>query len=181
MPPIQMECSGEMEVFLPVVRREPLCCHTRARPHTIGGQSANRPPRSLARRLVAGPYDAHALTEEGASCQRAAERALHELEDAEQAVASGQARGLIRVNASCPSEGMSLRLAYHAFFSSTRDLTADHVSRTTSLSEKAEPSIRMGALPGSALKARKVAHSRRLICGPPLISNATVSRKGQAI
>ena len=104
MPRIQMERSGEMEVFLRVVEKEGFSAAARSldlTPSAVSKLIARLEGR-LGVRLLARTTRALTLTEEGAAYHRAAGSALQELENAEQAVASGQARGLIRVNASLP-------------------------------------------------------------------------------
>jgi DNA-binding transcriptional LysR family regulator len=110
------------------------------------------------------------LTEEGVAYHRAAGRALQELEDAEQGVASGQAQGLIRINASLPFGSYILAPSIARFLQRQPGLIVD-LSFTDDvvslLSEKADVAIRMGTLPDSALKARKLRQSRRVICASP--------------
>src|SRR5215470_892913 len=104
MPRIPMERSGEMEVFARVVEKGGFSAAARSldlTPSAVSKLIARLEGR-LGVRLLARTTRALTLTEEGAAHHRAAGSALQELENAEQAVASGQARGLIRVNASLP-------------------------------------------------------------------------------
>jgi DNA-binding transcriptional LysR family regulator len=172
MPRIQMERSGEMEVFLRVVEKEGFSAAARSldlTPSAVSKLIARLESR-LGVRLLARTTRAVTLTEEGATYHRAAGSALQELENAEQAVASGQARGLIRVNASLPFGTDIVAPSIPRFLQRQPGLIVD-LSFTDDvvnlLSEKADVAIRMGALPDSALKARKLAQSRRVVCASP--------------
>jgi DNA-binding transcriptional LysR family regulator len=99
-----MDRSGEMEIFLRVVEKGGFSAAARSLDLTPSAVSKliGRLEARLGVRLLARTTRALMLTEEGVAFHRAAGRALQELEDAEQGVASGQGRGLIRINASLP-------------------------------------------------------------------------------
>jgi DNA-binding transcriptional LysR family regulator len=79
-------------------------------------------------------------------------------------------RSLIRVNASLPLGTDIVAPSIPRFLEHQPGLIVD-LSFTDDvvnlLSEKADVAIRMGALPDSALKARKLAQSRRVVCASP--------------
>lgn len=110
------------------------------------------------------------LTEEGLAYYRAAERILQDLNEADRAVATETARGRIRVNASVPFGTSFVGPSVGRFLQNHPNLTVD-LSFTDEVvnlfEEKADVAIRVGDLPDSTLKARKLAQSRRVVCAAP--------------
>jgi DNA-binding transcriptional LysR family regulator len=76
----------------------------------------------------------------------------------------------LRINASLPFGTLHVAPAIPAFLQRHPDLTID-LSLTDDvvnlLEQKADIAIRMGALPDSALVARKLGQSRRVVCASP--------------
>jgi DNA-binding transcriptional LysR family regulator len=172
MPRIAMERSGEMEVFARVIEKGGFSAAARSLDLTPSAVSKliGRLEDRLGVRLLARTTRALSLTSEGEAYYEAAARALRELNEAEQSVSTGRARGRIRVNASFPFGTMFVAPHVGAFLSNHPNLTVD-LSFTDDvvnlLEEKADLAIRMGNLPDSALKARKLGQSRRIVCASP--------------
>lgn len=172
MPRIPMERSGEMEVFARVVEKGGFSVAARSLDLTPSAVSKliGRLEGRLGIRLLARTTRALTLTSEGAAFHQAALRALQALNEADQAVATGTARGRIRVNASLPFGTMFVAPAMPDFLQQNPNLSVD-LSFTDEvvnlLEEKADVAIRMGNLPDSALKARKLAQSCRVVCAAP--------------
>jgi DNA-binding transcriptional LysR family regulator len=172
MPRIPMERSGEMEVFARVVEKGGFSVAARTLDLTPSAVSKliGRLEDRLGVRLLARTTRALTLTSEGVAFHQATLRALQALNEADQAVATGAARGRIRVNASLPFGAMFVAPAMPDFLRQNPNLVVD-LSFTDDvvnlLEEKADVAIRMGNLPDSALKARKLAESRRVVCAAP--------------
>src|SRR6516225_4902761 len=154
MPRIPMERSGEMEVFVRVVRGGGFSAAARTLDLTPSAVSklVARLEERLGARLLARTTRALRLTEEGEEYHRAALRVLQDLNDAEQVIASGAVRGRVRVNASLPFGTMFVAPSIPAFLARHPDLIVD-LSFTDDvvnlLEQKADISIRMGNLPDS--------------------------------
>jgi DNA-binding transcriptional LysR family regulator len=173
MPRIPMERSGEMEVFARVVREGGFSAAARTldlTPSAVSKLIARLEDR-IGTRLLARTTRALRLTEEGEEYHRAALRLLQDLNDAEQAVASGAVRGRVRINASLPFGTMFVAPSIPAFLAGHPDLIVD-LSFTDDvvnlLEQKADIAIRMGNLPDSAMIARKLGQSRRVVCAAPI-------------
>lgn len=179
MPRIVMERSGEMEVFLRVVREGAFSAAARSLDLTPSAVSKlmARLERRLGARLLVRTTRALSLTEEGAAYHRASLRILQELDEADQAAAGGAIRGRVRVSASIPFGAMFVAPALPAFLARHPDLTVD-LSLTDEvvdlMAQKTDVAIRMGTLPDSALVARKLGQSRRMVCAAP----GYLARKG---
>ncbi|MEO8319721.1 MAG: LysR family transcriptional regulator [Bradyrhizobium sp.] len=169
---VLMERSGEMEVFARVVDKASFSAAARSLDLTPSAVSKliGRLEQRLGVRLLARTTRALTLTEEGAVYHRAAERILQDLNEADQAVATGSARGRIRVNASVPLGTSFVAPSIGRFLAAHPNLTVD-LSFTDEvvnlLEENADVAIRVGNLPDSTLKARKLAQSRRVVCASP--------------
>src|SRR5262249_10689401 len=104
-------------------------------------------------------------------------RVIQELNDAEQAVAAGTITGRLRVNASIPFGAMFGPSVAASFLAAHPNVTIDF-SVTDDvvdlLTQNADVAIRMGDLPDSALLARRLGQSRRVVCASP----AYLKRKG---
>jgi len=172
MPRILMERSGEMEVFARVVEKGSFSAAARSLDLTPSAVSKliGRLEARLGTRLLARTTRALTLTEEGATYHRAAQRILQDLNEVDQALATGTARGRIRINASLPLGTAFVAPSIGRFVEDNPNLTVD-LSFTDEvvnlLEEKADVAIRVGDLPDSALKARKLAQSRLVVCASP--------------
>jgi DNA-binding transcriptional LysR family regulator len=169
---ILMERSGEMEVFVRVVREGGFSAAARSldlTPSAVSKLIARLEDR-LGTRLLARTTRAFRLTEEGEAYHHAALRVLQELNDADQAATSGALRGRLRVNASLPFGTMFVAPSIPVFLARHPGLIVD-LSFTDDivnlLEQKADVAIRMGTLPDSAMMARKLGQSRRVICAAP--------------
>jgi DNA-binding transcriptional LysR family regulator len=169
---ILMERSGEMEVFVRVVREGGFSAAARTLDLTPSAVSKliARLEERLGTRLLARTTRALRLTEEGEAYYHAALRVLQDLNDTERAVASGAVRGRLRVNASLPFGTMFVAPSIPSFLARHPDLVVD-LSFTDDvvnlLEQKADVAIRMGNLPDSAMIARKLGQSRRVVCAAP--------------
>jgi DNA-binding transcriptional LysR family regulator len=172
MPRIAMERSGEMEVFVRVVREGGFSAAARTLDLTPSAVSKliARLEERIGTRLLARTTRLLRLTEEGEAYHRAALGVLQDLNDAEQAAASGAVRGRVRVNASLPFGTMFVAPSIPQFLARHPDLIVD-LSFTDDvvnlLEQKADIAIRMGNLPDSAMIARKLGQSRRVVCAAP--------------
>jgi DNA-binding transcriptional LysR family regulator len=121
-------------------------------------------------RLLSRTTRAFRLTEEGEAYHRAALRILQDLNEVDQAAAAGAVHGRVRINASLPFGTMFVAPAIPAFSTRYPDLIID-LSFTDDivnlLEQKADIAIRMGDLPDSALIAKKLGQSRRVVCAAP--------------
>lgn len=172
MPRIPMERSGEMEVFLRVVREGGFSAAARSldlTPSAVSKLIARLEAR-LGARLLVRTTRALTLTEEGLAYQRAALRIVRELDEADQAASAGAVRGRLRINSSIPFGTMFIAPTLPTFMARHPDLIVD-LSLTDDvidlLTVRADVAIRMGTLPDSALIARKLGQSRRIICAAP--------------
>jgi DNA-binding transcriptional LysR family regulator len=167
-----MERSGEMEVFVRVVQEGGFSAAGRTLDLTPSAVSKliARLEERIGTRLLARTTRALRLTEEGEAYHRAALRVLQDLNDTEQAAASGAVRGRVRVNASLPFGTMFVAPSMPRFLARHPDLVVD-LSFTDDvvnlLEQKADIAIRMGNLPDSAMIARKLGQSRRIVCAAP--------------
>ncbi|TWB13739.1 LysR family transcriptional regulator [Nitrospirillum amazonense] len=169
---VQMERSGEMEVFVRVVREGGFSAAARTldlTPSAVSKLIARLEAR-LGARLLNRTTRALTLTDEGRGYLQAAERALRALDDADQAVGAGTVRGRLVINASVPFGTHVLAPALPVFLARHPELTID-LSFTDDvvnlLAQKADLAFRVGTLPDSALVARKLGQSRRVICAAP--------------
>lgn len=172
MPRIQMERSGEMEVFARVVAEGGFSAAARTLDLTPSAVSKliARLEERLGARLLVRTTRALSLTDEGEAYHRAAMRILQELNDADQEASGGAVRGRLRVSASLPfgtmfvAPAVATFLAKHPQVVVDLNLTDDVVDL---LAERTDVAIRMGNLPDSGLMARKLGESRRMISASP--------------
>jgi DNA-binding transcriptional LysR family regulator len=176
---ILMERSGEMEVFVRVIQEGGFSAAARSldlTPSAISKLIARLEAR-LGVRLLTRTTRALTLTDEGNTYLRAAMRIMQELNDADQAVGSGAIRGRLAVNASLPFGTHVVAPALPGFLARHPDVRID-LSFTDDvvnlLAQKADVAFRMGELPDSALVARKLGQSRRIVCAAP----GYLARKG---
>jgi DNA-binding transcriptional LysR family regulator len=169
---ILMERSGEMEVFARVVQHGAFSAAARSldlTPSAVSKLIARLEDR-LGARLLLRTTRALPLTEEGEAYHRAALRILQELNEADQSVAAGAVRGHLRVSATLPFGRMCVAPLIPAFLERHPDVIVD-LSLTDEVidlvAERTDIAIRVGTLPDSALMARKLAETRRVVCAAP--------------
>jgi DNA-binding transcriptional LysR family regulator len=167
-----MERSGEMEVFVRVVNEGGFSAAARSldlTPSAVSKLIARLETR-LGVRLMIRTTRALTLTDEGRTYFQAATRVLQDLNDADQAVGSAAIRGRLVLNASLPfgtnivAPAIPKFLALHPELLIDLSFTDDIVNL---LAHKADVAFRMGTLPDSALVARKLGQSRRVVCAAP--------------
>jgi DNA-binding transcriptional LysR family regulator len=174
-----MERSGELEVFLRVVREGGFSAAARSVGLTPSAVSKliSRLEARLGARLFTRTTRALSLTEEGEAYYQAGQRILQELDAAEQAAAAGAVRGRLRVNASLPFGTRFVAPALPAFLARHPEVIVD-LSLTDDvidlLAQRTDIAIRVGDLPDSALLAQKLGQSRRVLSASP----AYLKRKG---
>ena len=172
MPRILMERSGEIEVFVRVTQEGGFSAAARSldlTPSAVSKLIARLEAR-LGARLLVRTTRALTLTDEGDTYLRAAMRVLQELNDADQAVGSGTIHGRLAINA-------TLSFATHVIAPALPEFVARHPNVRIDFSvtdhvvnligQKADVAFRMGRLPDSALVARKLGQSRRIVCAAP--------------
>jgi DNA-binding transcriptional LysR family regulator len=176
---IPMERSGEMEVFVRVVQEGGFSAAARSldlTPSAVSKLIARLEAR-LGARLLARTTRALTLTDEGRTYLAAALPILRGLNDADQAVGGGAIRGRLTVNASVPFGTHFVAPAIPAFLARHPDLVVD-LSVTDDvvnlLAQRADVAFRIGSLSDSALVARKLGQSRRVVCAAP----AYLARRG---
>lgn len=172
MPRISMERSGEMEVFARVVQEGGFSAAARTldlTPSAVSKLIARLEAR-LGVRLLVRTTRALSLTDEGEVYHHAAMRILQEMNQADQQASGGAVRGRLRVSASVPFGTMFVAPAVTRFLERHPQVTVD-LSLTDDvvdlLAQRTDVAIRVGTLPDSALVARRLGQSRRVICASP--------------
>jgi len=176
---IVMDRSGETEAFLRVVQEGGFSAAARTLGLTQSAVSklVTRLEERLGARLLTRTTRAVNLTEEGEAYFQAGQQIITQLNDAEQAAAAGAVKGRLRVNASIPfgavfgTSVVTTFLAEHPDIIIDFSVTDDVVDL---LAQKADVAIRMGNLPDTALLARRLGQSRRIVCA----TRAYLKRKG---
>lgn len=176
---IVMDRSGETEAFLRVVQEGGFSAAARTLGLTQSAVSklVTRLEERLGARLLTRTTRAVNLTEEGEAYFQAGQQIIQQLNDAEQAAAAGAVKGRLRVNASIPfgavfgTSVVTTFLAEHPDIIIDFSVTDDVVDL---LAQKADVAIRMGNLPDTALLARRLGQSRRIVCA----THAYLKRKG---
>jgi len=172
MPRILMDRSGELEVFLRVVREGAFSAAARSldlTPSAVSKLIARLEAR-LGTRLFVRTTRALTLTEEGEAYRQAGLRVVQELDEAEAAATAGAVRGRLRVNASIPFGAMFVAPLVPTFLARHPDVILDlslSDDMIDLLAQRADVAIRTGTLPDSALVARKLGASRRIVCAAP--------------
>jgi DNA-binding transcriptional LysR family regulator len=172
MPRVTMERSGEMEVFVRVVQDGGFSAAARSLDLTPSAVSKliARLEERLGARLLTRTTRALRLTEEGEAYHRAALRILQDLNEADQAVAAGAVRGRLRVSVSVPVGRLLVVPALPSFLARYPDTSVD-LSLTDDvvnlLANQTDVAIRVGNLPDSALVARRLAQTRRVLVASP--------------
>lgn len=169
---VVMERSGEMEVFVRVVQDGGFSAAARSLDLTPSAVSKliARLEQRLGARLLTRTTRALRLTEEGEAYHRAARRVLQALNEADLAVAAGAVRGRLRINASVPFGRMFVAPALPAFLARYPDTSVDlslSDDIVNLLANQTDIAIRVGNLPDSALMARKLGQSRRVLVAAP--------------
>jgi DNA-binding transcriptional LysR family regulator len=176
---IVMDRSGEMEAFLRVVQEGGFSAAGRTLGLTQSAVSklVTRLEERVGARLLTRTTRALSLTAEGEAYYRAGQHIIQQLNEAEEAAAAGAVKGRLRVNASIPFGAMFGKSAIATFLTVHPDIFIDF-SVTDDvvdlLAQKADVAIRMGSLPDTALLARRLGQSRRVVCASP----AYLKRKG---
>lgn len=169
---VLMERSGEMEVFVRVVREASFSAAARSLDLTPSGVSRliGRLESRLGARLLSRTTRALTLTAEGEAYYQAALRILKDINEADQAVGGGAIRGRLHINTTLPFGTMYVAPAMPAFVARNPQVIID-LSFTDAVvdlvAERADVAIRMGNLPDSGLIARKLGQSRRVVCASP--------------
>jgi DNA-binding transcriptional LysR family regulator len=110
------------------------------------------------------------LTQEGEAYYQAGLQIIQQLNDAKQAAAAGAVKGRLRVTASIPFGAMFGDRVIASFLAAHPDVVMDFTITddvVDLLAQKADVAIRMGSLPDTALLARKLGQSRRVVCTSP--------------
>ena len=172
MPRIAMERSGELEVFLRVVQEGAFSAAARSLDLTPSAISKliSRLEERLGARLFVRTTRSLRLTEEGETYHRSGLRIVQELNEAEQAAATGSLRGRLSVNASIAFGALFVAPAIPSFLERHPNVLVD-LSFSDDLvdliAQKTDLAIRMGTLLESGLVARKLGQSRRVVCAAP--------------
>lgn len=169
---IQMDRSGEMEVFAAVVRARSFSSAAQSLDLTPSGVSklVARLEARLGSRLLVRTTRALTLTEEGEAYFEAAAKIIQQLDEADEAATPGTVRGRLRVNASVPFGSIYVIPIAQAFMELYPQIMVD-LSLTDDMidlvTQPADVAIRVGTLSDSALMARKLGQTRRIICAAP--------------
>lgn len=172
--------SGEMAVFARVVETGSFSAAGRALELTPSAVSKliTRLEARLGVRLLARSTRAIALTAEGEAFHQSCIRILAEIEEAESTVAAGATpRGRVRVNASVPVGGRLVVPLLPQFLARHPGVEIDITLTDTVVdlfSERADVVVRAGPLADTALVARKLMESRRVVVASP----AYLDRRG---
>lgn len=173
MPRLELNRSGEMEVFARTVELGGFSAAARAFGMTPSGVSKliARLETRLGTRLLARSTRRLQPTPEGAVFLERAKRILTEMDDIEREVAAGAApRGRLRVNSNLPFGHRHLIPLLPAFQERFPDIVVDLVLTDTVvdlMAERADIAIRVGPLKESRLIARKLGESRLLLVASP--------------
>lgn len=169
---LYMDRSGELEVFVRVVQDGGFAAAARRLDLTPSAVSKTvaRLEARLGVRLLSRTTRVVTPTEDGRALLQAAIQVLRDLEAAEHLVAGGRARGQLTVNASVPFGRRLVVPAVPGFLQAHPEVSVD-LSLTDDIVnialQKVDLAFRVGALPDSALIARKLGESRRVVCAAP--------------
>jgi DNA-binding transcriptional LysR family regulator len=165
--------SGELQVFVAIVASGGVSAG--ARSLGLVPSTASRMLRRLetrvGARLVVREGRTFRLTREGETCYQGARRILAEMDELEQTLGDGvRPRGLLRVSASVAFGRLYILPLLDAFGAAFPDVTVQ-VSLTDRVADviggETDLAIRVGQLPDSDLKVRKLAESPRIIVASP--------------
>ncbi|MDC7694213.1 LysR family transcriptional regulator [Asticcacaulis sp. DXS10W] len=165
--------SGELEVFAAIVAAGGVSAGARRLglvPSTAS-RMLKRLEERIGARLIVRESRLFRLTREGETCYRSARRILADLDELEQTLGDGvHPRGLLKVSTSIAFGRLHILPLIDAFNALYPDVTVQ-VSLTDRVVDlttgEADVAIRIGRLPDSDLKVRKLAESARLIVGSP--------------
>ncbi|MCX7304154.1 MAG: LysR family transcriptional regulator [Hyphomicrobiales bacterium] len=167
-----MERSGEMEIFARVVEMGGFSAAAKSldlTPSAVSKLIARLEAR-LGARLLLRTTRSLRLTEEGEAYHRTAQEVLQQIDDVEQRVTGGAVRGRLRISASIPFGTMHVVPATASFRARHPDLFVD-LSFTDDVvdlvAQKTDVAVRMGSLPDSSLVAKRLGHTRRVVCASP--------------
>lgn len=166
--------AGEMEVFVRVVELGSFSAAARKLRITPSAVSKliTRMEDRLGVPLVVRSTRSLTFTPEGGEYYERAQRIVSEIDEAEETIASGSGtpRGHLRVNSNIPFAWHILNPLIPHFLSLypgiTLDLTLSDIT-VDLIGERADIAIRTGNLSDSALKARKLLESRRMVVAAP--------------
>ena len=169
-----MNRGGEMEVFVRVVELGSFSAAARKLRITPSAVSKliTRMEERLGIPLVIRTTRSLTLTPEGGEYYERARRIVSEIEEAEESVASGSGtpRGYLRVNSNIPFAWHILNPLIPRFLASYPGIMLDLILSDLTvdlIGERADIAIRTGNLSDSALKARKLLESRRMVVAAP--------------
>lgn len=170
---LEVNRSGEMEVFVRVVERggfSPAARASRMTPSAVSKLIARLEAR-LGTRLVNRSTRAFQLTPEGRAFYDRATRILADIEDAERgAGAAEQPVGRIRLNVSASYATHILAPILPEFLNRYPGVTLDLVQTdmvVDLLAERTDVAVRAGPLRSSSLVARKLGETAMVIAGAP--------------
>ncbi|MGH8846969.1 MAG: LysR substrate-binding domain-containing protein [Polaromonas sp.] len=173
MPRIEVNRSGEMEVFVQVVERGGFSAAARQLCMTPSAVSklVTRLEARLGTRLLNRSTRKLQLTPEGTTFYEHSTRVLADMDEAERGAAAGATpRGRVSVNANVPFGHHYLLPLVPAFQARFPEVTLD-ISLTDRvvdlLDERADVAIRWGALASSQLVARRLGDTAQVIVGSP--------------
>lgn len=170
---IDINRSGEMEVFVEVVEQGGFSAAARVRHMTPSAVSklVARMETRLGSRLVNRSTRAFQLTPEGCTFYERATRILADIEDAERSAGAGeQPVGRIRVNTSASYASHILAPILPRFLARHESVTVDLVQTdlvVDLLAERTDVAVRAGPLKSSSLVARKLGDTAMVIVGAP--------------
>jgi DNA-binding transcriptional LysR family regulator len=169
---LYMERSGEMEVFARVVEMGGFSAAAKTldlTPSAVSKLIARLEAR-LGAMLLLRTTRSLRLTEEGEAYHRAALEVLRQIDDVEERVTGGAVRGRLRISASLPFGSLHVVPAIATFRARHPDLFVD-LSFTDDVvdlvAQKTDVAVRMGSLPDSSLVAKRLGHTRRVVCASP--------------
>jgi DNA-binding transcriptional LysR family regulator len=167
-----MERSGEMEVFARVVEMGGFSAAAKTldlTPSAVSKLIARLEAR-LGAMLLLRTTRSLRLTEEGEAYHRVALEVLQQIDDVEERVTGGAVRGRLRISASLPFGHLHVVPAIATFRARHPDLSVD-LSFTDDVvdlvAQKTDVAVRMGSLPDSSLVAKRLGHTRRVVCASP--------------
>jgi DNA-binding transcriptional LysR family regulator len=171
---IMINRGGEMEVFVRVVELGSFSNAARKMRITPSAVSKmiTRMEDRLGVPLITRSTRGLTLTMEGQEYYERAQRVVADIEQAEEAVTSGsrEPRGLLRVNSNVPFATRILIPSIPIFLAKysgiTLDLTLSDIT-VDLIGERADVAIRTGNLLDSALRARKLLDSPRMVVASP--------------
>lgn len=165
--------SGELLVFVAIVSAGGVSAGARSLglvPSTAS-RMLRRFEERVGARLIIRESRAFRLTREGENCYRTARRILADIDELERTVGDGlRPRGILRVSASVAFGRLYVLPMLNAFRDRYPDVTVQVslTDRVVDLSnDEADVAIRIGRLPDSELRVRKLGESPRVLVASP--------------